>query len=60
MTVLNVQSYVKTKDIRAVSVQRLIKAVGQISPGKLEEVEICLRRILSHLRCSGKSMNRLF
>jgi len=43
---LNAQSYVKTEDIRSVSVQRLIKAVGQVSPSKLEEVEICLRRIL--------------
>ena len=43
---LNMQSYIKTEDIRSVSVQRLIKAVGQVSPSKLEEVEISLRRIL--------------
>jgi mRNA interferase MazF len=43
---LNMQSYIKTEDIRSVSVQRLIKAVGKVSPDKLEEVEISLRRIL--------------
>lgn len=43
---LDRDSYIKAEDIRSVSTQRLIKAIGQIPADKLVEVEICLKRIL--------------
>jgi len=43
---LSRESYIKTEDIRSVSIQRLIKPIGQIPFNKLGEVEIRLRRIL--------------
>lgn len=43
---LNMDSYIKTEDIRSVSTERLIKSVGRVSPDIMKEIEIRIKRIL--------------
>ncbi len=43
---MEVKSYIKTEDIRAISVDRLIKRLGSVDNNILENVSDCLKMLL--------------
>lgn len=45
-TGLSVDSFIKAEDIRGISKERLIKKIGIVKAGTLEEVEIRIKRLL--------------